>query len=54
MDAFEEVKRAAGFEKPVELYVARNQAPNAFAVSNLFTRVVVVHEDLLELWTRKT
>ena len=41
-----EVKQAAGFNKPVELYVARDPLPNAFAVSNAFRRAVVVNEGM--------
>jgi heat shock protein HtpX len=43
------VKQAAGFNKRVELYIARDPFPNAFAVSNAFRRAVVVNEGLLKL-----
>jgi len=49
VETFREVKQAAGFNKRVELYIARDPFPNAFAVSNAFRRAVVVNEGLLKL-----
>lgn len=43
------MKQAAGFNKRVELYIARDPFSNAFAVSNAFRRAVVVNEGLLKL-----
>lgn len=47
----EDVKKAAGYSKEVKLKVADIDAPNAFAVSNVFTRAIVVHRGLLQILT---
>jgi heat shock protein HtpX len=46
-ELFEEVKRGSGYRGEVELYIVDTDVPNAFAVSNMFKKAVVVHSGLL-------
>jgi len=45
VETFREVKQAAGFNKRMEVYIARDPFSNAFAVGNAFKRAVVVKKD---------
>ncbi len=42
-----ELRQRAGYSKPVELYIADDPVPNAFAVSSPLRRAIVVNEGLL-------
>jgi heat shock protein HtpX len=47
LDVLEDVKKVSGYNKKVDLYIANVDMPNAFAISNVFKRAIVVHSGLL-------
>jgi Zn-dependent protease with chaperone function len=49
LDTLSELKARMGYKKKVELKVAEVEVPNAFAVGNIFRRVIVVHGELLRV-----
>ena len=52
LDTLSELKARMGYKKKVELKVAEVEVPNAFAVGNIFRRVIVVHRGLLRVLDR--
>ncbi len=50
-DLLEEVKARAGYRKKVKLKIADFNLPNAYAVSNIFTRTIILTRPLLEILT---
>jgi len=52
LDILSELKARMGYRKKVELKVAEVDVPNAFAVGNIFRRVIVVHRGLLRVLDR--
>jgi heat shock protein HtpX len=52
VELFEEVRRSSGYKGGVELYIVDTPVPNAFAVSNVFKKAVVVHSGLLRVLDR--
>jgi len=52
LSELEDLKRRINYRKRVELKIADISIPNAFAVSNFFRRVIVVHKGLLDLLDR--
>jgi heat shock protein HtpX len=52
VEVFEEVRRSSGYKGDVELYIVDTDVPNAFAVSNVFKKAVVVHSGLLRVLDR--
>ena len=52
LDILSELKARMGYRKKVELKVAEVEVPNAFAVGNIFRRVIVVHRGLLRVLDR--
>ena len=52
VEVFEEVRRSSGYKGDVELYIVDTPVPNAFAVSNVFKKAVVVHSGLLTVLDR--
>lgn len=52
LDLLEEVKRASGYGGRVELRVAEVDEPNAFAISNAFKKVIVLHRGLARILSR--
>jgi heat shock protein HtpX len=52
VELFEEVKKSSGYKGDVELYIVDAEVPNAFAVSNVFKKAVVVHSGLLAVLDR--
>jgi len=53
LDTLSELKARMGYRKKVELKVAEVDVPNAFAVGNIFRRVIVVHSGLLRVLDRE-
>ena len=53
LDILSELKAGMGYRKKVELKVAEVEIPNAFAVGNIFRRVIVVHRGLLRVLDRE-
>jgi len=53
LDTLSELKARMGYKKKVELKVAEVEIPNAFAVGNIFRRVIVVHRGLLRVLDRE-
>jgi heat shock protein HtpX len=52
LEALEDVKKANGYGKKVDLYIADVEVPNAFAIGNAFKRAIVVHRGLLNILDR--
>ena len=52
LHALHELRRRAGYGKPVELYIADDPVPNAFAVSSPLRRAIVVNQGLLRHLSR--
>jgi heat shock protein HtpX len=48
----EEVKQSSGYRGKVELLVADNDIPNAFAIGNAFKKVIVLHKGLINILDR--
>jgi heat shock protein HtpX len=48
----EEVKQSSGYRGKVELLIADNDIPNAFAIGNAFKKFIVLHKGLINILDR--